>query len=572
MKTAFVIALQTLATIAAFVLLTTRNAEAHMPWLASDESGHAILWFGESPVDRTYHLPAPIATIELIPYSAQGPESAMTTKTIDADDFVGIRSQSTVNTETEVAGVVTYGLYHGMKLTYHVEHLSDRDPDDWPTEPRPNVPLQTIIIPSADGGVNVTVLQNGKPVKDAEVSLQSGEDSDSEKASAKTDAIGMVTFAADKVKKGLNAVSVGLNDEAAKGEYEGESYVGEANYLTATFFNGEAAAKSPEAKAKAAKPTVIPNSPVSVVPTDLPELPESLTSFGAAAAGGKVYLYGGHTGSAHSYSTAEQSDRLWCLDTQNPESGWQKISTGPRLQGLGLVAWKEKLIRIGGFTAMNKEGDDHDLHSQNQVAAFDVATKTWSDLPALPEPRSSLDAAILGDFVYVVGGWKLSGESSDNQWHSTAWRLNLAAENATWEAIANPPFQRRANSIAAHKGKLFVIGGMQEKGGPTVKTGVYDPATDKWSDGPELPGRGMAGFGAASFECNGQLYVSSLGGFVHQLSEDGSQWLTVAEMKPARFFHRMLPTGTSRMLLLGGANMEIGKFTNIDAVKIVSKP
>ena len=82
------------------------------------------------------------------------------------------------------------------------------------------------------------------------------------------------------------------------------------------------------------------------------------------------------------------------------------------------MAWKEKLIRIGGFTAMNKEGDDHDLHSQNQVAAFDVATKTWSDLPALPEPRSSLDAAILGDFVYVVGGWKLSGESSDNQWLS----------------------------------------------------------------------------------------------------------------------------------------------------------
>ena len=69
MKTAFVIALQTLATIAAFVLLTSRNAEAHMPWLASDESGHAILWFGESPVDRTYHLPGPIATIELIPYS-----------------------------------------------------------------------------------------------------------------------------------------------------------------------------------------------------------------------------------------------------------------------------------------------------------------------------------------------------------------------------------------------------------------------------------------------------------------------------------------------------------------------
>ena len=572
MKTAFIIALQTLATIAAFVLLTSRNAEAHMPWLASDESGHAILWFGESPVDRTYHLPGPIAEIKLVPYTAQGVESAMITKTVDEDDLVGIRSESTVNSDAEIAGVVTYGLYHGMKLTYHVEHLSDRNADEWPTEPRPNTPLQTVIIPAADGGINVTVLQNGKPVKDAEVSLQSGEDSDAKKASAKTDAIGMVTFAADKVKKGLNAVSVGLNDEAAKGEFEGEAYVGEANYLTATFFNGNAAAKSAEAKAKSAKPKVIPNSPVSVVPTTLPELPEELTSFGAAAAGGKVYLYGGHTGEAHSYSTSEQSNRLWCLDTQNPESGWQKISTGPRLQGLGLVAWNGKLVRIGGFTAMNKEGDDHDLRSQDSVAIFDPASNAWSDLPALPEPRSSLDAAVLGDFVYVVGGWKLNGESSDSQWHSTAWRLNLAAENSKWEAIANPPFQRRAISVAAYDNKLFVIGGMQQEGGPTTKTGVYDPATDQWSTGPELPGRGMAGFGSSAFECSGQLFVSSLGGFVHQLSDDGSQWLTVAEMEQARFFHRMLPTQDSRMLLLGGANMEIGKFTNIDAVEIASQP
>ena len=82
----------------------------------------------------------------------------------------------------------------------------------------------------------------------------------------------------------------------------------------------------------------------------------------------------------------------------------------------------------------------------------------------------------------------------------------------------------------------------------------------------------MAGFGAASFECDGGLYVSSLGGFVYQLSDDGGQWLTVAKMEPARFFHRMLPTRKSRMLLLGGANMEIGKFTNIDAVEIARKP
>lgn len=310
---------------------------------------------------------------------------------------------------------------------------------------------------------------------------------------------------------------------------------------------------------------------MSIVPTQLPELPEELTSFGAAISEGKVYLYGGHTGDAHSYSTSEQSNRLWCLDTQNPESDWQQISTGPRLQGLGLVAWNGKLIRIGGFTAMNEAGEDHDLQSQSLVAAFNVETKSWSDLPALPEPRSSLDAAILGDFVYVVGGWQLSGESSDSQWHSTAWRLNLADENSKWEAIADPPFQRRAVSVAAHDGQLFVIGGMQKKGGPTTKTAIYDPSSDKWNEGPSLPGRGMTGFGSASFECDGRLFVSALDGFVHQLSGDANQWLTVAKMDPARFFHRMLPIEKSRMLLLGGANMEIGKFTNIDAVEIAAQ-
>jgi len=341
---------------------------------------------------------------------------------------------------------------------------------------------------------------------------------------------------------------------------------------TATCVDAQANTQEPKAETAAQQTTVLTDRGVSVEPTKLPDLPEELTSFGAAAFEGKVYVYGGHTGNAHSYSTAEQSNRLWSLNTEDPESGWQELSTGPRLQGLGLVAWKEKLIRIGGFTAMNEEGEDHDLQSQSLVAIFDPASKTWTDLPELPEPRSSLDAAVLGDFVYVVGGWKLSGKSSDSQWHSTAWRLNLAAEKASWEPIANPPFQRRAISVAAHDGKLFVIGGMQKKKGPTTKTGVYDPATDQWSDGPVLPGKGMAGFGSASFECHGRLFVSSLGGFVYQLSDDGSEWLAVAKLDPARFFHRMLPVGESRMLLLGGANMRIGKFTKVDAVEIASEP
>lgn len=217
---------------------------------------------------------------------------------------------------------------------------------------------------------------------------------------------------------------------------------------------------------------------------------------------------------------------------------------------------------------MNETGDEHDLHSQANVAKYSPATKTWTDLPSLPEPRSSLDAAVLGDRVFVFGGWQMQGESDDNQWHETAWSLNLADKAAAWKPVATPPFQRRATSVAAHDGKLFVLGGMQAVGGPTTRVDVYDPSSDSWTEGPAIPGSGMSGFGSSAFECDGELYVSAMDGFVHQLNDNGKAWTTIAKSDPARFFHRMLPVDEASMLMVGGANMEIGKFTQIDAIRL----
>ena len=67
------------------------------------------------------------------------------------------------------------------------------------------------------------------------------------------------------------------------------------------------------------------------------------------------------------------------------EKGW----------GLAMVAHQDQLILLGGFTAMNKPGEDHDLRSQTAVRAFDTSTQEWSELPTLPAGRSSHDAAIL---------------------------------------------------------------------------------------------------------------------------------------------------------------------------------
>jgi hypothetical protein len=85
------------------------------------------------------------------------------------------------------------------------------------------------------------------------------------------------------------------------------------------------------------------------------------------------------------------------------------------------------LIRIGGFAATNKKDDEQNLVSTDPVAELiptnDPSKNVWKELPPLPEPRSSTDATIIGDDLYVVGGWQLGGaqvnDTADRKWHET---------------------------------------------------------------------------------------------------------------------------------------------------------
>ncbi|MCD0459418.1 Kelch repeat-containing protein [Roseiconus lacunae] len=547
----------------AAALLAGRSADAHMAWLGSTPSGDVIFWFGESPAERTYHLPERLETIDVY---QTGTKEPLDMSMVGTDDLVGLKSSSAADGKGEYYATATYGLYHGMKLTYHVEHLPQQDSSQWPSEIRTDAKLQTVLRSPTKDVVEVTVLVDGKPLAASGVKLHGAHGEI--KASKETDESGKVVFEAKSMTNGLNAVVVGVNKKNVEGELDGEKYVSTADYLTSTFyFEGTDAA--PQTVRKPQRPTEEESSiKVTVKPSGYPDLPEELTSFGAAYLDGKIYVYGGHTGAAHSYSIDEQSNRLWCLDLNTKEASWEELPGGPRLQGLALVPYGDSLIRIGGFTAMNETGEEHQLVSQTSVSKYDPAKKAWTDLPELPEPRSSFDAAVLGDKVYVIGGWKLDGTEDGQQWHQTAYSLDLSNPETGWQALKQPPFQRRALSVAAYDGKIYAVGGMRSKRGPTTEVSVYDTDADTWTEGPSLPGGGMSGFGSSSFACSDHLFVTSMDGGLHVLANDGKSWETLTKTDPARFFHRMIPVSKKEMLMIGGANMEIGKFTEVQTIEV----
>ncbi|WP_162006768.1 kelch repeat-containing protein [Roseimaritima sediminicola] len=525
------------------MISASHSALAHFPFLVTDDQQQPVLFFGEGLSDRTYHLPESLKTF---PVQVQGGEESpgeIQWQAVDEEHLVGLRAGQSVAPGSLLVGSKPYGVYHGSKLVYYAQHFTGERPAAWP-EPADSLPLRATLKPG-DEALTVHVAWQDGPLVDAKVQLfdRAGETL----AEVKTDKQGAAALPLEKLVDGQHALLVGFTDADSRGDYQGEAFDSASHYLSVTF-NWPAA--------------------VRVGRSDLPDLPTELTSFGGAIAGDHLYLYGGHIGEAHSYSTAEQSDALWALDlAQGGDAQWRELANGPRLQGLAMVAHGDNLVRLGGFTAKNAEGDEHDLHSQATVSRFDAAVNRWTDLTPLPEPRSSFNATVLGDRLYVVGGWNMAGDQ-ETQWHTTAWSADLGEDKLTWEPLAKPPFVRRALSVAAHNGKVYAVGGMQQEGGVSTRTDIYDPKTDSWQQGPDLVGESMAGFGCWAQSLGGRLYVSTVEGTVQRLDEQAGRWEVVGTYYPGRFFHCMLPADEQTMLMVGGANMSIGRFTEIEKVVV----
>ena len=295
----------------------------------------------------------------------------------------------------------------------------------------------------------------------------------------------------------------------------------------------------------------------------VPPLPKGVSSLGAVACDGYLYVYGGHSGQRHSYDNTTALGTFQRLKLDGG-TAWEALPGGPGLQGLALVEHKGSIIRIGGMTPKNVPGEDGNLLSTAECRKFDVATKTWTKLPDMPAPRSSHDAWVMGDKLYVVGGWEMKGKDAKSTWPDTALVLDLAAKSPEWKSIPQP-FQRRALACAGLGTSLYVIGGLDADGKVQQKVEVYDTATGRWTAGPDLPGKG-SGFSPAATATSSKLYVSSDDGELHMLSKDGKAWISLGKSQSSRMVHRIV-FDREKLFLIGGTNRD-GNFDEIETVSV----
>lgn len=391
------------------------------------------------------------------------------------------------------------------------------------------VPVE--LVPAAAGGkVRLKLVAGGKPVPGAEVTVLKP---DGSKVKAKTGADGLTEPVEGAGRFGAWARYA----EPKGGELGGKKYEEVRHYPTLVFDAGGAA---------------------------LPPMPYAASSFGAVECDGYLYVYGGHVGKTHNYDTKTVVGTFHRLKLDG-SAKWEELPGGPILQGMNLAAHGGKVYRVGGMQPRNAPGEPADNHSVAEVARFDPKAKKWEAMPPLPAGRSSHDVVAVGGKLVVVGGWDQRGKGQKAVWHDTALVLDLAAKGPKWESVPQP-FKRRALTAAAVGTKVYVIAGLGEKASGN-RVGVLDVATGKWSEGPAIPGE-RVGFAPAACAVGGRVVVNTGDGSVYRLSEKGDAWEKVGQAEQKRIVARLVPFGTDRVILLGGASGG----ANADSIEVIALP
>lgn len=128
----------------------------------------------------------------------------------------------------------------------------------------------------------------------------------------------------------------------------------------------------------------------------------------------------------------------------------------------------------------------------------------WELLPSgdRPLPRHENAYVRVGDRFYLIGGRGTNPIKPVEIFDPAT---------GTWRTGATPPVEMHHFQAVEHDGKVYVLGAMTggyPKEPPLPNVYVYDPATDRWTTGPEIPADRRRG-GAGVVAHDGQLYVVS---------------------------------------------------------------
>jgi hypothetical protein len=198
------------------------------------------------------------------------------------------------------------------------------------------------------------------------------------------------------------------------------------------------------------------------------------SALGVAAVNGKIYAIGGSNesgqapsmpgstvlGIEHNVDTNEEYDPA--TDTWT----FKKPMPTPRID-FAIAVYQNKIYCIGGYTENGSTG-------LNEV--YDPTTDTWETKTSMPTARGWLEANVVCDKIYLIGGY---ADTTLNEVYDPA-----ADTWTTKTPSPKPTAFTGGYASAVFDNKIYIIGGLSQDHNLNQ---IYDTETDSWSYGTPPP-------------------------------------------------------------------------------------
>ncbi|QNR64996.1 kelch-like protein [Paenibacillus peoriae] len=220
-------------------------------------------------------------------------------------------------------------------------------------------------------------------------------------------------------------------------------------------------------------------------------MPTARASATSVVYGNDIYVIGGYTGNAFSWTGGSSVNNVEVYNTQTDTWGVKKAMP-QALGALTSVLYKGKIYVFGGLTT--------NARSVATVQVYDPASDSWSTKKPIPNTIHVSSAVVHKDKIYLVAGRHI--DNSSNVSLNTFFEYDPDSDE--WSTKPHLLTARGGAQAVIYSNKVFAIAGVNETGGELNTVESFDFEQNKWSSEASLK---QARSGAGAVTLGGQIYV-----------------------------------------------------------------
>src|SRR5215207_4576100 len=219
---------------------------------------------------------------------------------------------------------------------------------------------------------------------------------------------------------------------------------------------------------------------------------------------------------------------------------WRELAPAPseRTEVTAAVAG-DRIYLVGGYR--------RDGGTVATVEVYDPAAERWERGPDLPVAVNHAMAATAGGAIHVFGGYV-----AGNRPGTAAFRF----ESGGWRRVADLPEGRAAGTAVALGGTVYIAGGIAPGGGLAANMLVYDVAGDRWSTapGPPTPREhlGGAGFDGLLYTVGGRTREAGNLAAFERFNPSSGRWSKLAALPTKRGGLAAAASCSGQIVAVGG--------------------